>query len=176
MKFTATELEGAYLIDLDRKVDERGFFARTFCRGELSALALDGDFPQCNVSFNARKGTIRGLHFQAKPHEETKIVSCPHGAIFDVIVDLRADSPGFGRWVAFELSRDNRRALYIPRGFAHGFQSLADDTDVFYLMGERYEPDFARGVRWDDPKLGIAWPIADAIVSENDRRLPDMPA
>lgn len=176
MKFTAIELKGAYLIDLDRKVDGRGFFARTFCRDELSALALDGDFPQCNVSFNARKGTIRGLHFQAKPHEETKIVCCPNGAIFDVIVDLRAGSPSFGRWAAFELSRDNRRALYIPRGFAHGFQSLADDTDVFYLMSERHHPESARGVRWNDPKLGIDWPIPDPIVSESDQRLPGMPA
>jgi dTDP-4-dehydrorhamnose 3,5-epimerase len=175
LKFTSTAIEGAYVIDLEPSTDERGFFARTFCRDEFARLGLEGDFAQCNVSFNARKGTIRGLHFQASPHEETKVVSCPHGAIFDVIVDLRADSATFGCWAGFELSRHNRRAIYIPRGIAHGFQSLEDDTDVFYLMGQSYHPESARGVRWNDPRLRIPWPVSEVIVSDRDRQLPGMP-
>lgn len=175
MKFTATAIEGAYVIDLEPSADERGFFARTFCRDEFAKLGLEGTFAQCNVSRNVRKGTIRGLHFQASPDEETKVVSCTHGAIFDVIVDLRAQSATFGRWASFKLTRDNRRAVYIPKGVAHGFQSLEDDTDVFYLMGQRYRPESARGVRWNDPRLGIPWPVSEVIVSDRDRQFPGIP-
>lgn len=176
MKLTPAEIEGAYLIDLEPIADERGFFARTFCQDDFSKLGLEGAFTQCNLSFNARKGTIRGLHFQARPYEETKIVSCTHGAIFDVIVDLRSESRTFRRWAAFELSRGNRRALYLPKGVAHGFQSLEDDTDVFYLMGQSYRRESAAGVRWNDPTLAIPWPLTDVIISDRDRQLPEMPA
>jgi dTDP-4-dehydrorhamnose 3,5-epimerase len=173
VKFCSTPIAGAYLIELDRMNDERGFFARTFCRDEFAAHGLHREFVQGNVSFNARKGTLRGLHFQARPHEEAKLVSCTRGAIYDVIVDLRRQSSSFRRWASFDLTAENHRLLYIPEGVAHGFQSIEDGTEVSYLMTEMYHPDLARGVRWNDPAFAIHWPIADRIVSARDAGYPD---
>jgi dTDP-4-dehydrorhamnose 3,5-epimerase len=169
MIFKETPLAGAFLIALDPHEDERGSFARSFCRREFEAHGLSPVVSQCNISRNRKKGTLRGMHFQAAPHEEAKLVRCTRGAIWDVIVDLRAGSPTRWRWHAAELNAENRLAFYVPEGFAHGFQTLADDTEVLYQMSEFYHPELARGLRWDDPKLGIRWPLADAIVSERDR-------
>ena len=169
MKFTATMLPGVFLVDIEAKEDERGFFARSFCREEFIAQGLAGDLVQCSVSWNRRKGTLRGMHYQAPPHEETKLVRCTSGAIHDVVVDLRNDSPTHHHWVAVELSAANRRALYVPFGCAHGFQTLSDDSEVFYQMSTFYHPESARGVRFDDPAFAIEWPLPNPIVSERDR-------
>jgi dTDP-4-dehydrorhamnose 3,5-epimerase len=167
-----TPLAGAYTIDLDRIEDDRGFFARSFCAREFAALGLDEAVVQCNVSFNHRVGTLRGMHYQAEPYGEAKLVRCTMGRILDVIVDIRLDSPTRGRWFSTELSAENHRMLFIPRGFAHGFQTLVDNSEVFYQMSALYEPSAARGLRWDDPVLAIDWPIAGPIVSERDRAYP----
>jgi dTDP-4-dehydrorhamnose 3,5-epimerase len=172
MRFVATPLAGAFAIELEELGDERGFFARSFCREEFRARGLDPAVAQCNVSFNRRRGTLRGLHYQAEPHAEAKLVRCTRGAIWDVIVDLRPGSPTARRWFAAELTAENRRALYVPAGLAHGFQTLADDSEVLYQMSEPYYADLARGVRWDDAALAIPWPVKDVIVSERDRALP----
>jgi dTDP-4-dehydrorhamnose 3,5-epimerase len=169
VKFSPTPLAGAWIVDPMPIEDERGFFARSFCQEEFRAHGLDPAVAQCNVSFNRRRGTLRGLHFQAPPHEEAKLVRCTRGTIWDVIVDIRADSPTRHRWFALELNEENRRALYVPRGFAHGFQTLADDSEVLYQMSEFYHPESARGLRWDDPVLAIKWPIAHPVISERDR-------
>lgn len=174
MKFTPTPLAGAYLIELEQLEDERGFFARSFCQNEFKAHGLDPVVAQCNVSFNRKRGTLRGLHYQAEPHAEAKLVRCTRGAIWDVIVDLRKDSPTIHKWHAAELTAENRRALYIPAGFAHGFQTLADDSEVLYQMSEYYDPGLARGVRWDDRTLAIRWPIKQAIISSRDRAFPTL--
>ena len=173
MKFIATALAGACAIEIERQEDDRGFFARTFCGDEFAAHGLHPAFVQCNVSFTARKGTLRGMHFQQKPHEEAKLVRCTRGAIYDVIVDIRPGSPTFKRWAAFELTSENRKMLYVPEGFAHGFQTLEDDTEVFYQMSETYHPGLAHGVRWNDPAFAIRWPVADPIVSRRDADYPD---
>lgn len=172
MKFVPTPLEGACVVELQQLDDERGFFARSFCRQEFEARGLNPDIAQCNVSFNRLRGTLRGLHYQAEPYSEAKLVRCTQGAIWDVIVDLRPESPSFRRWHAVELSAASRLALYVPEGFAHGFQTLADDSEVLYLMSQFYRPDAARGLRWDDPVLAINWPVADPQVSERDRGFP----
>ena len=172
MIFRATKLEGAFLIEPERKEDERGYFARTFCEREFAEHGLRSCFVQCNTSFNRRKGTLRGMHFQAAPHEEAKLVSCTRGAIYDVIVDLRPGSSTYHQHVAETLSADNGRMLYIPEGFAHGFQTLADDTEVFYQMSEFYDPESARGVRWNDPAFQIQWPEAERIMIARDREYP----
>jgi len=172
--FTAAPLAGAFVIEPERKADERGFFARTFSADEFRKQGLCAEFVQCSVSFNARAGTLRGMHYQAARHAETKLVRVTQGAIFDVIVDLRPKSKTFKRWFAAELSADNRRALYIPEGFAHGFQTLGDAAEVFYQISPAYVPEAARGVRWDDPAFGIEWPKAGRrILSERDRSYPD---
>lgn len=176
MKFVATELAGAYLIELERLEDERGFFARTFCRDEFAAHGLRSSFVQCNVSFNARKGTVRGMHFQEKPHEEAKLVRCTRGAIYDVIVDIRKGSPTYKLWTAVELTADNGRMLYVPEGLAHGFQTLEDNSEVFYQMSEMHHPESARGLRWNDPAFAIRWPLASPILSERDARFADFKA
>ncbi|HUA51672.1 MAG TPA: dTDP-4-dehydrorhamnose 3,5-epimerase [Candidatus Sulfotelmatobacter sp.] len=173
MRFAATPLTGAFVIDIEPRRDERGLFARTFCRNEFRAAGLPGEFVQASVSYNIRRGTLRGMHFQAAPREEPKLVRCTHGAIHDVIVDLRRDSPTHCRWFAVELTQDNRRALYVPPGFAHGFQSLVDDTEILYQMAEPYAAELARGVRWNDPAFAIAWPIADPFMSERDASYAD---
>ena len=170
--FEELELSGAFLVDLERIEDDRGFFARAFCADEMAARGLATTFVQSNISYNRRRGTLRGLHYQAPPHEEAKLVRCIRGAIFDVIVDLRAGSPTLHRSHAVELSAANRRALYVPPGFAHGFQSLTDDAEVLYLMSAAYQPEAARGVRYDDPALAIAWPLPPTAISDKDRALP----
>jgi dTDP-4-dehydrorhamnose 3,5-epimerase len=176
MRFTETPLAGAWVIELEELADERGFFARSFCRDEFGAHGLDPAVAQCNVSFNRRRGTLRGLHYQAEPHAESKLVRCTRGAIWDIIVDLRPGSATGRRWYAAELTADNRRALYAPAGFAHGFQTLADDSEVLYQMSEFYHAELARGVRWSDPALAIPWPVPQPIVSERDRALPVLDA
>ncbi len=173
MLFSETKLKGAYLIDLERREDERGFFARSWCADEFGKLGLNTRLAQCNVSFNLKKGTLRGMHFQAEPYPEAKVVRCTVGAIYDVIVDLRPDSPTFKQWVSAELSAENRRALYVPEGFAHGFQTLEDNAEVFYQMSEFFHPECARGVRWDDPAFGIEWPLNVPIISMRDRNYPE---
>lgn len=173
MIFTETRLRGAYIIELEPRMDERGFFARTFCRQEFIAHGLNPDFVQCDISFNKKKGTLRGLHYQAKPFEEAKLVRCNRGAIYDVIIDLRPESPTHRQWVSVELSQENHKAVYIPQGFAHGFQTLQDDSEIFYQMSESYHPDHSRGIRWDDPALGIIWPpVPQRIISAKDLAYP----
>lgn len=175
MHFHETKLSGAYVIEPERISDERGFFARTWCRDELAAHGLSSALAQCNISFNQHAGTLRGLHYQAAPFGEIKIVRCTMGAIYDVIVDLRPGSPTFTQYVGIELSARNRLMLYIPEGFAHGFQSLADESEVAYQMSQVYAPGYARGVRYDDPALGIVWPRAVSVISERDQLLPTLP-
>jgi dTDP-4-dehydrorhamnose 3,5-epimerase len=173
MIFTATTLNGAFLIEPERRQDERGFFARTWCEREFAAAGLQTEWVQCNISFNRQRGTLRGMHYQAAPYEEAKLVRCTMGAIYDVIIDLRADSPTFRQWLAVELTADNRHMLFIPQGFAHGFQTLTDETEVFYQMSQFYAPEYARGVRWDDSAFKIAWPADKRIISERDQSFPD---
>jgi dTDP-4-dehydrorhamnose 3,5-epimerase len=172
--FTATELAGAWIVDPERLEDERGFFARTFDAGEFARRGLRSAFPQCSVSFNARAGTLRGMHFQAEPHAEAKLVRCTAGAVYDVIVDLRPESPTRLRWIGVELSAANRRALYVPEGCAHGFQTLADASEVFYQISVPHAAESARGVRWNDPAFGITWPAAERrTMSDRDCGYPD---
>lgn len=173
MKFTETGLRGAYLVEPEPAEDERGFFARVFCQREFAARGLDPVVAQCNVSFNRGRGTVRGLHYQAAPNAEAKLVRCTMGAIYDVIVDIRRDSPTYGRWWGVELGARDGRMLYVPKGFAHGFQTLQDDTEVFYQMSAFYAPETARGIRWNDPVLAIGWPLETSAISERDRRYPD---
>ena len=174
MRFTEAPLAGAWVIDPDRRSDERGFFARTFDREEFAARGLEPAVVQSSTSYNTRAGTLRGMHFQAAPHGEPKVVRCTQGAIYDVIVDLRPDSPTHRRWFATELSAENGRAVYIPVGVAHGFQTVADASEVLYMMGHEYVPEAASGVRWDDPAFGIGWPDCDQrIMSDRDRSYPD---
>lgn len=173
MKFTPTPLPGAFVIDIEPHADERGFFARTVCNEEFVARGLQASFVQHSVSWNPRSGTLRGMHYQAAPHEEEKLVRVTRGAVFDVIVDLRRESPAFGRWFGIELSAENHRQLYIPRGMAHGFQTLLDGTEVFYAMTTPFHPAAARGLRWDDLELGIDWPdCSKRTISDKDRALP----
>ena len=173
MKLFPTTLDGAWLIEMLELRDERGFFARTFCADFLRSAGLESMFPQHSMSATVRRGAVRGLHFQNAPAAEVKIVRCLKGAIWDVMVDLRPDSPNFCRWEAFELSAENRRQLYVPKGFAHGFQSLVDNVEVAYLISEYYAPDAASGVRYDDPAFGIAWPLPITTLSAKDRSWAD---
>jgi len=172
MKFSKTSLTGLWVIDLELREDERGFLARTFCENEFSAQGLNTRWPQCNLTLTKTRGMIRGMHFQASPRAEIKLVRCVAGAIFDVAVDVRPNSPTFGKWEGFELNAQNRRTLYIPGGFAHGFQCLADNSEVFYQMSEFFFPDLSRGVRWNDPTVAIKWPLAEPTLSERDKNLP----
>ena len=171
--FTEARLQGAFIIDVERKEDERGFFARSWCRDEFISHGLDAQLLQCSISFNTKPGTLRGMHYQIAPHEENKLVRCTMGAIYDVILDLRPTSPTFKHWQAVELSAENRRMLYIPHGLAHGFQTLADNSEVFYQISETYHPEAARAVRWDDAAFGISWPVAQRIMSAQDRQHPN---
>ena len=173
MIFTETKLKGAFLIELETAQDERGFFARTWCREEFEAHNLNPSLVQCNISFNRKKGTLRGMHYQTAPHEEAKLVRCTRGAIYDVIIDLRPASPTFKQWFAATLTAENHNMLYVPEGFAHGLQTLADDTEVFYQMSESYHPECAAGVRWNDAAFGIEWPDGERIMSAKDRDYPD---
>jgi dTDP-4-dehydrorhamnose 3,5-epimerase len=176
MRFSATPLAGLLVVDITPIADDRGHFARSFCAEEFAAAGLPAAFPQCNLSFNQWRGTLRGLHWQAEPHPEGKLVRCTRGAVFDVAVDVRPDSATFRQWFGVELTADNARALYIPPGFAHGFQALGDSSEVFYMMTESYHPGLARGAAWDDPGFGIAWPLAAPIMSDRDRALPGFTA
>jgi dTDP-4-dehydrorhamnose 3,5-epimerase len=173
VKFTETPLPGAWVIELDLLYDERGYFARTFDADEFFRRDMDPAVVQCNTSFNERAGTLRGMHYQAEPDAEAKLVRCTRGAVYDVIVDLRPDTPGYCHWFAIELSADNAHMLYVPKGCAHGFQTLADRTEVAYQMSHAHVPEQARGVRWDDPAFGIEWPEAERTISEKDRSYPD---
>jgi dTDP-4-dehydrorhamnose 3,5-epimerase len=173
MIFRETKLQGAYIIEPEKIEDERGFFARTWCQNEFREHGLNPSVIQCNISYNAKKGTIRGMHYQAKPHEEVKVVRCTLGAIYDVIIDLRPDSETYKQWVSVELTADSRSMLYVPKGFAHGFQTLTDGAEVSYVMSEFYMPDCARGVRWDDPAFGIRWPLDVSVISEKDKHYSD---
>jgi dTDP-4-dehydrorhamnose 3,5-epimerase len=171
--FTETPLRGAFVIEPEPVEDARGLFARTWCRREFEARSLETRIAQCSTSFNKRKGTLRGMHYQASPAAETKIVRCTRGSLFDVIIDLRHDSPTFTRHFAAVLSADNRYMLYVPVGFAHGFQTLEDDTEVFYQISEFYSPEHARGVRWNDSIFGVSWPDDARTIVERDRSYPD---
>jgi dTDP-4-dehydrorhamnose 3,5-epimerase len=177
MLFTETKLAGVFLIQPEPAEDERGFFARTWCQRELEDHGLVSRLAQCSVSYNRRKGTLRGMHYQIAPHLEEKIVRCTQGAVWDVILDLRPESPTFRQWVGYELSVGNRTQIYVPAGCAHGFQTLEDATEVFYMISEFYAPESARGVRWDDPVFSIAWPAAERrIISARDAGYPDFVA
>ncbi len=172
MIFKETKLPGAYLVEPQRHEDDRGFFARTWCVEEFKQHGLNPNLVQCNVSFNKKKGTLRGMHYQAAPHEEVKLVRCTRGALYDVIIDLRRDSTTFKQWFGVQLTAENRKALYIPEGFAHGFQTLEDETEVFYQMSEFYHSESARGLRYDDPAFGIEWAAPEITVSEKDDTNP----
>lgn len=174
MRFIAMRLAGLWLVEPEPLRDERGFFARTWCEREFREHGLDSRLVQCNISFNQKRGTLRGMHYQVAPYEETKLVSCTQGSIYDVAVDLRPGSVTFRQWVGIVLSVENRRMLYIPAGFAHGFITLEDQSTVFYQMSEFYHAEAARGVRWNDPALGIEWPIPVAVISDKDRSYPDL--
>lgn len=173
MIFQKTKLEGAWIVDLNRLEDERGFFARSFCQREFTGHGMNPRVAQCNVSHNEKKGTLRGMHIQISPFQEAKLVQCTRGAIYDVMIDMRPDSPTFCEHLGVVLSAENYRMLYIPEGFAHGFLTLENDTNVFYLMSEFYAPDCARGFRWDDPAFKIFWPDTPAVISERDAGYPD---
>ena len=172
MMFKESYLKGAYIISLEKLEDERGFFARSFCKDEFRAAGLDMDVVQCNISYNKKRGTLRGMHFQCAPYEERKLVSCTRGSIFDVIIDLRKESETYLEWEGFYLNQENHHMLYIPIGFAHGFCTLDDNSEVLYQMSEFYHPECARGVRWDDPEFDIQWPANETyIVSSRDNNI-----
>ena len=173
MRFTKIPIAGAFVVDLEPVTDERGFFARSFCRREFAAQSLNPELVQCNVSLNRRRGTLRGMHWQMAPHEEAKLVRCIRGSLHDVIVDLRHGSPTFRQHTAVQLTAENRHMLYVPEGCAHGFLTLEDDTEVLYQMSAPYAPESARGVRYDDPAFGIRWPAEVTVISERDRSYPD---
>jgi dTDP-4-dehydrorhamnose 3,5-epimerase len=173
MIFSETKLKGAYVIDIQKLEDERGFFARSWCQREVEQYGLAPQVIQCNISYNKVHGTLRGMHYQLPPYTEAKLVRCTQGSIFDVIIDLRPQEPTFRKWQGFELSASNYKMIYIPRGFAHGFLTLENDTEVFYQMSEFYAPDYSRGVRWNDPLFGINWPHSVKCISQKDQSLPD---
>jgi dTDP-4-dehydrorhamnose 3,5-epimerase len=173
IRLTSVPLIGARLIDLEPITDHRGFFARTWCNQEFRLQGMNTTVAQCSISFNAQKGILRGLHYQEEPYQEAKYVRCYAGAIYDVIIDLRPTSPTYCKWFAIELSATNRTTIYVPEGFAHGFQTLADNTEVSYQISIGYRPEYARGIRWNDPLFGIDWPIRDPILSERDRSFRD---
>jgi dTDP-4-dehydrorhamnose 3,5-epimerase len=172
MILTELPLRGAYLVDVERLTDDRGFFARSYCAEEFAAIGFRQELRQCSISYNARKGTLRGLHYQSAPHEEHKLVRCTAGAVFDVIVDIRSASPTCRQWYGTELTADNRRSLFIPPGFAHGFVSLSSDAEVYYMISAAYAPQSGRGFRWNDPAFAIEWPLAPTVVSARDAAYP----
>ena len=174
MIFKETLLHGAYIIEPERIQDERGFFARSFCSNEFKKYGLNEDWVQCNISFNSKKGTVRGMHYQEVPHAEVKLVRCTMGSICDVIVDLRSGSPTYKQHYEVELSAENRKALYIPEGFAHGFQTLSDKAEVFYQMSNYYVPGYAKGIRWNDPSIELMWPLPISSISEKDGLYEDL--
>jgi len=171
--FRETVLKGAFIIELERLEDERGFFSRTWCQREFEGQGINSRLVQCNSSFNKKKGILRGLHYQSSPHEEAKLVRCTRGKIYDVIIDLRPQSATFKQHISVTLTPDNGKMLFIPEGFAHGFQTLEDNTEVFYQMSEFYAPNYAKGVRWNDPAFGIQWPVNKPIISAEDQQFSD---
>jgi len=173
MIFTETKLQGAFIIDVNRLSDERGFFARSWCEDEFAAHGIHMPPVQANLSFNPQKGTLRGMHYQLPPYEETKLVRCTRGAIYDVIVDLREESPTYMQWIGVELTADSFRMLFVPGRFAHGFITLEDNTDVAYQVSAKYTPGAERGLRWNDPAIGIEWPMQPTLVSPKDAVHPD---
>jgi dTDP-4-dehydrorhamnose 3,5-epimerase len=173
LRFMPTRFEGAWVVEPEPHFDQRGAFARTWCAREFAERGLATEIAQASVSLNRKAGSLRGIHFQRPPHEEAKVVRCTRGALFDIIVDLRPSSSKFGVWQGFELTHDNRRQIYIPRGFAHGFQTLEDDTEVDYLISAFFAPEAAAGLRWNDPHLAIEWPLPVSFISEKDRQWPD---
>ncbi len=174
MNFTETELQGAYIIEPEKLGDERGFFARTFCSKEFEQHGLKSAFPQCNISFNKIKGTVRGMHYQSAPYEEVKLVRCTKGAVYDVIVDLRTQSPTYLKWIGVKLTEENHKMLYVPEGFGHGYQTLMDASEIFYQVSEFYTPEAEKGLRWNDPAHGIEWQkITPLLISEKDKNWPD---
>ncbi|WPC41057.1 dTDP-4-dehydrorhamnose 3,5-epimerase [Clostridium sp. JS66] len=174
MIFAETKLKGAYSIEIETIRDERGFFARSWCKEEFEKYNLDSNLVQCNISFNKKKGTLRGMHYQREPYSEVKVVRCTRGAIYDVIIDLRESSPTFKKWFSIELTEENRKMIYIPKGFAHGFQTLFDNTEVFYQMSEFYNSEFASGVRYNDKIFDINWPIENITISDKDKKYGDL--
>jgi dTDP-4-dehydrorhamnose 3,5-epimerase len=172
MRFNSTEIDGLILIELDHRSDERGYFARTFCKKTFAARGLAQSFPQCGTAFNALAGTVRGMHFQAPPHGEAKVIRCTRGAILDVIVDARPGSPTYLKSYQVELREGDGRELYVAEGLAHGYQTLSNETEVFYMMSVDYAPDASRGLRWDDPAISVNWPRPIAMISEKDRTWP----
>jgi dTDP-4-dehydrorhamnose 3,5-epimerase len=173
MIFQETKLQGAYLIELNKITDDRGFFARSFCQDEFRKYALNSNILQCNISFNKKKGTVRGMHFQKAPKAEAKLVRCSKGGIYDVIIDLRSNSNTYCQWISVELTADNGKMLYIPEDFAHGFQTLEDNTEVFYQMSESYFPEYSTGVRWNDPLFNIKFPLEITSISDKDQTYPN---
>jgi dTDP-4-dehydrorhamnose 3,5-epimerase len=173
MKFRETNIPGAFEIGIEPRADERGFFARAWCEKEFKSHGLDSSLVQCNISFNTRKGTLRGMHYQAEPCAENKLIRCTQGAIYDVVVDLRRESPAFKKWIAVFLTAENRDMVYVPKGCGHGFLTLEDRSEVFYQMSSFYDAESARGVRWDDPAFQIAWPEKVEVISDRDRNYPD---
>ena len=176
MRFRESPLAGLFVIDVEPAEDDRGFFARTYCAAAFVERGLDPAVAQSSIAYSARKGTLRGMHYQRAPHAETKLIRCTRGAVHDVAIDLRPDSPTFRRWFAAELTAANRRMLYIPEGFAHGYLTLEDETEISYQMSTPYHPEAAEGVRWDDPAFAITWPIEVAVIAERDRDYPDFAA
>lgn len=173
MRFVSTPLAGAYLVEPEEIADERGFFARTWCRDEFAGHGLNPNLVQCNISYNKLRGTLRGMHYQKAPHAEVKLVRCTQGAIYDVIIDLRNESPTYYQWFGVELTAENRKAIYVPEGFAHGFITLTDDAEVLYQMSESYHAECAAGVRWNDKTFSIDWPVEVTVISERDRSYPE---
>jgi dTDP-4-dehydrorhamnose 3,5-epimerase len=174
MIFTETELPGAYLVDIEPREDDRGFFARAWCRDEFEDHGLSTQIAQCSLAYNHRAGTLRGMHFQSHQYAEVKLVRCTRGAVYDVIIDLRRQSPTFMRWLGVELTEESGRMLYVPEGFAHGYQTLVDGTETFYQVSQAYVPEAEGGVRWDDPAFGIEWPPVDRrLISSKDLAWPD---
>ena len=173
MIFQETKLRGAFIINVEPQEDERGLFARTFSAEEFETRGLSTRVVQCSTSFNEVKGTLRGMHYQAAPYAEAKLVRCTLGAIYDVIIDLRPDSASFMHWIAAELTADSRRMIYLPEGFAHGFQTLEDRSEVYYQISQVYQPEYARGIRWNDPSFGIRWPLENPVLSTRDSQFPD---
>lgn len=169
MKFTETKLKGAYVIEVEPLADERGFFGRSWCQKEFAEHGLNPNLVQCNISFNLKKGTLRGMHYQANPYQEAKLIRCTRGAIYQVVIDIRPDSFTYKQWVAVELTAENRKMLYVPKGMASGFQTLMDDTEVFYQMAEFYHSESAKGLRWDDPTFRVEWPNEVLVISAPDR-------
>ncbi|WP_447977456.1 dTDP-4-dehydrorhamnose 3,5-epimerase [Candidatus Nitrospira bockiana] len=172
MIFTETPIQGAFVIDLEKREDARGFFARAWCAGEFEAHGLIPRMAQANLSYNRRRGTLRGMHFQTAPHAEAKIIRCLKGALYDAIIDLRTTSPSYGRWFGLELSESNRTMLYVPEGCAHGFQTLADETEAFYFVSAFYAPGYEDGIRYDDPAFGVVWPLPVSVISDKDLQWP----